>query len=182
VGRLFELFSLWNILTVCRSLEDPINQPSPRYWLLWPGTLMLLCASFAEVACNWRSLYAAMRSACGMLLQRFSKNDIQDDVLDPVPEHERVPFWAWGSLLVLSTIVTCTVMGVQFGQNVGVTLLGVSTSGYAACLPRLTTLKHVAIVFSFLFSFIGCESSGRTNINPVTSIGKLFQAIHMSRH
>jgi len=91
---------------------------------------MLLCASFAEVACNWKSLYAAMRSACGTLLQRFSKNSesVEDDVFDPVPQHERVPFWTWGSLLVVSTIVTCVVMGVQFGQNVGVTLLGVSVS------------------------------------------------------
>jgi hypothetical protein len=52
----------------------------------------------------------------------------EDDVADPVPEHEHVPFWAWSSVLVLSTIVTCVVMGVQFGQNVGVTLLGVSAS------------------------------------------------------
>jgi OPT family oligopeptide transporter len=139
------------------TLQDPIHEPSPRYWLIWPGTLMLLCASFAEVACNWRSLYAAMRSACGMLLQRFSKDDVVDDVVDPVPEHERVPFWAWGSVLVLSTIVTCVVMGVQFGQNVGVTIL--------------------AILFSFLFSFIGCESAGRTNINPVTSIGNASQLV-----
>ncbi|KAG1791105.1 OPT oligopeptide transporter protein-domain-containing protein [Suillus plorans] len=139
------------------TLQDPINDPSPRYWLLWPGTLMLICASFAEVACNWRSLYAAIRSAFGMILQRFSKDGVVDEIVDPVPEHERVPFWAWGSVLVLSTIVTCVVMGVQFGQNVGITLL--------------------AIVFSFLFSFIGCESSGRTNINPVTSIGNASQLI-----
>ncbi|KAG0707878.1 OPT oligopeptide transporter protein-domain-containing protein [Suillus ampliporus] len=139
------------------SLTDPIHHPSPRYWLLWPGTLMLLCASFAEVGCNWKSLYAGMRSACGTLLQRFSKDNVEDDSFDPVPEHERVPFWAWGSLLVLSTIITCVVMAVQFGQNVGVTLL--------------------AILFSFLFSFIGCESAGRTNINPVTSIGNASQLI-----
>ncbi|KAG1775683.1 OPT oligopeptide transporter protein-domain-containing protein [Suillus placidus] len=155
VGRL--PFPPYENLTISRSLQDPIHEPSPRYWLIWPGTLMLLCASFTEVACNWRSLYAAMRSACGMLLQRFSKDGVVDDIVDPVPEHERVPFWAWGSVLVLSTIVTCVVMGVQFGQNVGVTLL--------------------AILFSFLFSFIGCESSGRTNINPVTSIGNASQLI-----
>ncbi|KAG0694195.1 OPT oligopeptide transporter protein-domain-containing protein [Suillus ampliporus] len=139
------------------SLTDPIHHPSPRYWMLWPGTLMLLCASFAEVGCNWKSLYAGMRSACGTLLQRFSKDNIEVDSFDPVPEHERVPFWAWGSLLVLSTIITCVVMAVQFGQNVGVTLL--------------------AILFSFLFSFIGCESGGRININPVTSIGNASQLI-----
>jgi len=117
-----------------------------------------------------------MRSACGMLLQRFSKNTVEDDVFDPVPEHERVPFWAWGSLLVISTIITCVVMGVQFGQNVGVTILGISALWYKVRL-RLT-LHHAAIFFSFLFSFIGCESSGRTNINPVTSIGELCPAIH----
>ncbi|KAF8841628.1 OPT superfamily oligopeptide transporter [Paxillus ammoniavirescens] len=143
------------------TLTDPVHHPSPRYWLLWPGTLMLLCASFAEVACNWRSLYSAMRSACGMLIQYFRRvsngTSEEDDVYDPVPEHERVPFWAWGSVFVASVVVTCAVMGVQFGQNVGVTIL--------------------AIIFSFLFSFIGCESSGRTNINPVTSIGNASQLI-----
>ncbi|KAG0709867.1 OPT oligopeptide transporter protein-domain-containing protein [Suillus ampliporus] len=139
------------------SLTDPIHHPSPRYWMLWPGTLMLLCASFAEVGCNWKSLYAGMRSACGTLLRRFLKDNVEDNSFDPVPEHERVPFWAWGSLLVLSTIITCVVMAVQFGQNVGITLL--------------------AILFSFLFSFIGCESVGRTNINPATSIGNASQLI-----
>jgi hypothetical protein len=63
-----------------------------------------------------------------MLLQRFSKDGVVDDIVDPVPEHERVPFWAWGSVLVLSMIITCVIMGVQFGQNVGVTLLGVSST------------------------------------------------------
>jgi hypothetical protein len=145
---------------------------------------MLLCASFAEVGCNWKSLYAAMRSACGTLLRRFSKDSESavDDVFDPVPEHERVPFWAWGSLLVVSTIVTCVVMGVQFGQNVGVTLLGVSKSCWIHSGARLRLIPyHTAIVFSFLFSFIGCESAGRTNINPVTSIGELCRISFIQR-
>ncbi|KAG0691873.1 hypothetical protein DFH29DRAFT_1009940 [Suillus ampliporus] len=131
------------------SLINPIYHPSPRYWMLWPGTVMLLCAGFAEVGCDWKSLYGGMRSALGTFLQWFSKGSIQGDTVNPVPKHERVPFWAWGSLLVLSVIVTCIVMSVQFGQDVDVTLL--------------------AIVFSFLFSFIGCENAGRTNINPVGS-------------
>jgi len=72
-----------------------------------------------------------MRAACGMFRRPRCSRDIrvvEEDVLDPVPEHERVPFWAWGSLLVISTIITCVVMAVQFGQNVGVTLLGTSAS------------------------------------------------------
>ncbi|OJA20547.1 hypothetical protein AZE42_07075 [Rhizopogon vesiculosus] len=143
------------------SLTDPINHPSPRYWLVWPGTLMLLCTSFTEVACNWKSVYAAGRTMMGALRERFhgdsfEKTDVEVFV-DPVPPEDRVPFWLWGGVLIASIIITCAVMGVQYGQNVGITIL--------------------AIIFAFLFSFIGCESSGRTNINPVTSIGNASQLI-----
>lgn len=48
-------------------------------------------------------------------------------------------------------------MALQFKQNVGVTIL--------------------AIVFAFLFSFIGAESCGRTNIIPVTAIGNASQLV-----
>ncbi|KAG1866075.1 OPT oligopeptide transporter [Suillus subluteus] len=142
-------------------LTDPVNQPSPRYWLVWPGTLMLLCTSFTEVACNFKSIYLATRNAIGALMERFhgdshEKNNVEE-IVDPVPPEDRVPFLLWGSVLVASIVVTCTVMGVQYGQNVGITIL--------------------AIVFAFAFSFIGCESSGRTNINPVTSIGNASQLI-----
>ncbi|KAF8552612.1 OPT superfamily oligopeptide transporter [Imleria badia] len=145
-------------------LTDPVNRPSPRYWLVWPGTLMLLCTSFAEVGCNWKSIYAAIRTMVSSVTERFHKQplganapDSKDEIVDPVPTDERVPLWMWGSVLVLSVILSCVVMAVQFGQNVGVTLL--------------------AIIFAFLFSFIGCESSGRTNINPVTSIGNASQLV-----
>ncbi|KAJ8592368.1 OPT superfamily oligopeptide transporter [Rhizopogon salebrosus TDB-379] len=145
------------------SLTDPINHPSPRYWLVWPGTLMLLCTSFTEVACNWKSVYAAVRTMVGALRGRFhrdrdsfEKTDVEEFV-DPVPPEDQVPFWLWGGVLFASIIVTCAVMGVQYGQNVGITIL--------------------AIIFAFLFSFIGCESAGRTNINPVTSIGNASQLI-----
>ncbi|KAG1821375.1 OPT oligopeptide transporter protein-domain-containing protein [Suillus variegatus] len=139
------------------SLSDPINHPSPRYWLVWPGTLMLLCTSFTEVACNWKSIYSAARFAIGALSERFSghtyeKND-EEEIVDPVPPEDRVPFWLWGGVLVASIVITCSVMGVQYGQN------------------------SLAIVFAFVFSFIGCESAGRTNINPVTSIGNASQLI-----
>ena len=34
------------------SFKDPekyVTAPSPRYWLLWPGVLMMLLYSFADV-------------------------------------------------------------------------------------------------------------------------------------
>jgi uncharacterized oligopeptide transporter (OPT) family protein len=35
----------------------------------------------------------------------------------------------------------------------------------------------MAIVFAFIFSFIGAESCGRTNITPVTAIGNASQLV-----
>lgn len=46
---------------------------------------------------------------------------MEDEIVNPVPADERVPFLMWGSVLMLTVII---VMGVQFGQNVGITLLG----------------------------------------------------------
>jgi hypothetical protein len=91
---------------------------------------MLLCTSFTEVACNWKSVYAAVRTMVGALKGRFhrdrdsfEKTDVEEFV-DPVPPEDQVPFWLWGGVLFASIIVTCAVMGVQYGQNVGITILG----------------------------------------------------------
>ncbi|KAF9239493.1 OPT oligopeptide transporter protein-domain-containing protein [Melanogaster broomeanus] len=122
-----------------------------------------LSTLLASLARNFdaTSIFAAVRTMSGAVKERFRNQPFdkraEDEFVDPVPEHERVPLWLWGSVLLASVIVTCVVMGVQFGQNVGITLL--------------------AIIFSFLFSFIGCESAGRTNINPVTSIGNASQLV-----
>ena len=37
------------------SFDDPeqyVTAPSPRYWLLWPGVLMMMMYSFADVVMN----------------------------------------------------------------------------------------------------------------------------------
>lgn len=92
---------------------------------------MLLCTSFAEVGCNWKSIYAAVRTMISPIAERFQKESFdgdtfkkEDGIEDPVPEHERVPLWMWGSVLILSILISCVVMGVQFGQNVGITIVG----------------------------------------------------------
>ena len=83
--------------------------------------------------------------------------DEKDLIYDPAPEHEQVPWWLWSGGIVVSAFFTCVVLGFQYGQNVGVTIL--------------------SIIFAFIFSFIGAESSGRTNITPVTSIGNASQLV-----
>ena len=124
--------------------------------------MLLLAGSFAEMFANYKALYATMVQLFQPLMQRIFRNkDLkfnEDDVIEePCTKEELVPTWMWGGGIILSIIFTCIIMGVQFKQNVGVTIL--------------------AILFAFLFSFIGAESCGRTNIIPVTSIGNASQLV-----
>ncbi|OZJ02039.1 hypothetical protein BZG36_05084 [Bifiguratus adelaidae] len=142
-------------------MDDPINAPSPRYWMIWPGTMMLLCGSFAEVGCNYKTVYVAFKSMMEPLARLINKPMSaiaeEDMIYDPIPKSQQVPQWMWMGGVVLSTFFTCLVLGLQFQQNVGITLL--------------------SIIFAFLFSMIGAECTGRTNITPVTSLGNASQLI-----
>jgi len=76
---------------------------------------------------------------------------------DLAPPNEQVPWWMWSSGLVVAIFLTCLVLGVQYGQNIGVSIL--------------------SIVFGFILAFISAEHCGRTNITPVTSTGNASQLI-----
>lgn len=143
-------------------LEDPVNAPSPRYWLVWPGTMLLLCGSFAEIGANYKTLWAYLQLAINPITRRFGKGGdakIHDEDLieDPAPPEEQVPWWMWSGGILFAIFLSCLVLGIQYKQNVGLTIL--------------------AIVLAFLFSFIGAESAGRTNVIPVTTIGNASQLI-----
>ncbi|KDQ62137.1 hypothetical protein JAAARDRAFT_121385 [Jaapia argillacea MUCL 33604] len=145
------------------TLSDPVHSPSPRYWLIWPGTLMLLCASFAEVGCNFKSIITAVSHVMAPAIARFRKSeeDVKVDeqylIHDPAPPHEQVPTWLWTGGVLAAAVVSIIVMSVQFQQNAGVTIL--------------------AIIFAFLFSLIGAECGGRVSVIPVTSIGNASQLV-----
>ncbi|KAI0474896.1 OPT superfamily oligopeptide transporter [Xylariaceae sp. FL0804] len=144
-------------------LDDPVNSPSPRYWMLWPGVMLLLAGAFSEIFANYKSIGASFASLLEPLYRRLFRRDVHvhydesEKIQEPCPPEELVPAWMWGGGIVLSIVFTCAVLGTQFHQNVGVVIL--------------------AILFAFLFSFIGAESSGRTNVNPVTSIGNASQLV-----
>lgn len=81
----------------------------------------------------------------------------EDPYFDPVPLDEQTPWWMWTGGLAAGTILTMLVMRYQFGQNAGVTLL--------------------AILFSFLFSLVGAECTGRVSVTPVTTLGNFAQLV-----
>ncbi|KAF9041794.1 OPT superfamily oligopeptide transporter [Hymenopellis radicata] len=157
---------IWSYMGL--SFEDPdaySNHPSPRYWLLWPGVLMMLLYSFADVMF---SLIPAVRS------MKFNRSDVSfdinkvktmfqnrtelaDDDEDRTPMEDRIPFSWWSIGVFCSTVMSCAILATKFNMNVGEALL--------------------ALILGFIFSFIGVQSSGQTDINPVSTVAKASQLI-----
>ncbi|KAI0630922.1 OPT oligopeptide transporter [Trametes polyzona] len=154
-------------------LDDPVGAPSPKYWMIWPGCAVLLCASLAEIIGNGGTVITSMAMALGpavvklkRLLCHVRRSDRgslpsvapKDDViLDPIPFDQQTPWWMWAGGLTVGTVLTMLVMRYQFGQNAGVTLL--------------------AILFSFFFSLVGAECTGRVSVTPVTTLGNFAQLV-----
>ncbi|KAG8809378.1 hypothetical protein FRC18_004576, partial [Serendipita sp. 400] len=137
--------------------------PSPRYWLLWPGVLMMLVFSFVEIGMSLRhSLWASIKNV-GNPWPAFKRifvkdpNYVPEEDLDPSPPEDRVKTWWWISGVVISVIVSCALMSTQFSMGVGETIL--------------------ALILGYIFSFIGVQSAGDTDINPVSTCAKASQIV-----
>ncbi|KAK0465543.1 oligopeptide transporter [Desarmillaria tabescens] len=137
-----------------------VNSPSPRYWLLWPGVLMMLVYSFADVVMSLVPIFAKMRktgvsiSFNGLFTRR---TEISEDDEDQTPLEHRIPLSWWTTGLFLSTVMSCAILATMFHMNVGEAIL--------------------ALILGFIFSFIGVQSSGATDINPVSTVAKASQLI-----
>ncbi|KAG4305629.1 hypothetical protein PORY_001185 [Pneumocystis oryctolagi] len=139
---------------------DPVTNSSPRYWLLWPGVMIMLCASFAEVFMNGSVVWKGLKQASLSLYYRISRKKgevFKAPISDPAPLYSQIPFWQWFPLLILSIIFTCIVLFFQFGISVGLSLF--------------------SIFLGFIFSFIGAQSSGTTDVNPISTCAKSSQLI-----
>nr|POE89889.1 putative metal-nicotianamine transporter ysl7 [Quercus suber] len=148
--------------------------PSPRYWMLWPGVLLMIVVSFTELFLQYKVFYhvskAVYRGSCSGLnslmgvmgkespyLASHSKQEENDMVKDFAEPKDQVKWWMWFPLLVVVIICTCVVMGVQFGMPVGMSLL--------------------SIVLAFFFSFLTIQCAGVTDITPLTAASKASQVI-----
>ncbi|RPD54927.1 OPT oligopeptide transporter [Lentinus tigrinus ALCF2SS1-7] len=146
------------------SFSDPTlytTAPSPRYWLLWPGILMMLLYSFADLAMNSGSIYRNIKNA-GINLNPVSwfRQDPDynaDEDEDLSPREHRVPTSWWTLGLAASVIMCCAILATMFSMNVGEAIL--------------------SLILGFLFSFIGVQSAGTTDVNPVSTVAKASQLI-----
>ncbi|KAI9675061.1 MAG: hypothetical protein M1817_001467 [Caeruleum heppii] len=156
------------------NLKDPKNMPSPRYWLLWPGVLVMIVVSFTELFCQYQIMYALGRSivrasAAGLSamlraigraspsLERRSTMKKENFVEDPASEEDQVKWWMWLPGLILTIILTCVVLGLQYQMPVGMSLL--------------------AILLGFIFSFLAIQCTGVTDITPLTTASKASQLV-----
>ncbi|KAF7426231.1 hypothetical protein PC9H_008598 [Pleurotus ostreatus] len=146
------------------SFRDPdqyVDAPSPRYWLLWPGVLVMLLYSFADILLSltpfFKTLFAS--SAWSGLDPRtwVGTRELDPEDEDQTPMEDRIPFSWWSTGLFLSTVMCCAILATQFHMNVGEAIL--------------------ALLLGFLFSFIGVQSSGQTDVNPVSTVAKASQLI-----
>jgi uncharacterized oligopeptide transporter (OPT) family protein len=87
----------------------------------------------------------------------FEKSEQSSEDEDQTPTEDRVPTLWWTSGLAVSTIGSIVILSTLFNFNVGEALL--------------------ALILGFFFSFVGVQSSGNTDINPVSTVAKASQLI-----
>lgn len=148
------------------SLSNTETEPSPRYWNLWVGIMVMLCASFAEVAMNGPILYRGMKRAIFETAEKIPKTrsfaakhltSEEREIEDPSPKSEQVPTYIWSIGVLASIALSMIVLAVQYQVS-----------------PALTIL---AVILAFIFSFIAAQSSGATDINPVSTCAKSSQLV-----
>ena len=94
------------------------DTPSPRFWLLWPGVLMMIAVSFTELAIQYKVVAhisrAIYRGSCAFAADMSRKAGRPNPALeekgrqtegalveDPAEDHELVKWWMWLPLLII---------------------------------------------------------------------------------
>ncbi|KAI8920919.1 OPT oligopeptide transporter protein-domain-containing protein [Powellomyces hirtus] len=156
-----------------KAIASSATDATARYWLLWPGIMIMVAASFTELTWtnldtfhayslwNWRSIYEGVRGMIVQLTRRGSyKSDLGDPdaEVDPAGPDEQIPAWMWLGGLVASIIMTVLVGSHMFDIGVGEGIL--------------------SIILAFIFAFIGIQASGTTDLNPTGAIAKTAQFVY----
>ncbi|KAI6797705.1 oligopeptide transporter [Hortaea werneckii] len=148
--------------------------PSPRFWMLWPGVLLMIVVSFTELALQYKVFVyvskAVFRGSCNAMnnlmktmkrespwLEKNGKQQASDMVQDSAADHELIKWGMWFPALLLCIICCCVVLGVEFEMPVGMSLL--------------------SVFLAFFFSFLAVQCAGVTDITPLTAASKASQIV-----
>nr|OQO25539.1 hypothetical protein B0A51_06577 [Rachicladosporium sp. CCFEE 5018] len=174
--RSYEDDPQWALYTNFQSLgQIGKRTPSPRYWFLWPGVMIMVCASMAELFIQYKTIFFGFKTAYtnimgginGQLKKRgknvafFEKQSAHQSreghVEDFATPEQQVNGWLWSIGLIVTLVVTCIIAAVQFQMNVGISIL--------------------ASVLGFLFAFLCIQCSGATDTTPLTAAAKASQLV-----
>jgi hypothetical protein len=88
-----------------------------------------------------------------------ARTELDPDDEDQTPIEDRIPTSWWTTGLFLSTVTCCAILATQFHMNVGEAIL--------------------SLLLGFIFSFIGVQSAGHTDVNPVSTVAKVgFSSVY----
>lgn len=149
---------------------EPGTLPSPRYWIMWPGIMLMLCASITDFAVELPRVYQTVKLSVRLLRERRAavasssepkptlrlrlarmfgtSDDVQDGDLT---------WWMWVPATVIFVVVTCVVYKLQWDIGVGPTL--------------------VVLLLAFIFAIVAIQCAGPTDITPGAAIGKVIQLV-----
>lgn len=147
-------------------------------FFLWPGIALMTITAFTELFIHYDSLWRGAKGGVQELRLVFmrginffrrvvlrttlseeqnNKYNSTIDELDIFTEDQLVPAWWWVGGTLVSIVFTCAIMGTYFHMPVYQSIL--------------------AVILAFLFSFVGIQATGETDINPTGSIGKMSQLV-----
>ena len=167
----------WRDMYTFASLRNLGKQaPSPRYWLLWPGVMVMVCCSMAELIIQWKVIWIGVKSAWRQtavginegLVKRGKSNAFlakqaapregeQLHIEDPAPPHQQVKHWVWISGTIFATVLGIIIFHFQWEMNAGLTIL--------------------AVILAFLFSFLAIQIGAVTDQTPLTAAAKASQLV-----
>ncbi|RYP47105.1 hypothetical protein DL768_006779 [Monosporascus sp. mg162] len=151
--------------------------PSPRYWLLWPGVMIMVCTSMAELIVQYKVISYACKTvwhkSCvtinDILVKRgkhsryFSEKatneikGVENMVQDPALPEDQVQIWMWSSGLIFTIAGAILIFHYQWGMTAGLTIL--------------------ACVLGFMFSSLAIQIGAVTDQPPLTAASKASQLV-----
>lgn len=168
--------SIYNFNDMSNISEDNFT-PSPRYWFLWPGVMVLIVYSMVEFLLHFRVLYDGMKYAFremsisinGQLQKRGKSNaffekqaakGLEDSSLveDFAPKDQQVPGWVWAVGSAVFVAVACIVCELQFDINAGLAIL--------------------ACILGLIFAFLSIYGGAVTDCTPLTASAKASQLVY----
>ncbi|WYZ33756.1 hypothetical protein EsH8_I_000032 [Colletotrichum jinshuiense] len=141
-----------------------IDDPSPRYWVLWPAVFMMLAVSLTTIALEAKAFGKLTWYGISKIRQKLSKNreqlalaEREIEIFDPIPEQHRIKWWEWLGLGTISFIIAMVVLPLQFDITADMSLL--------------------QLALGFVWAIVVIQVFGAVGTSPISSVSKGSQFI-----